>query len=157
MLIVKSILLISFGMIFYQDTKDREVYWFLFPLVWLCVSLLFYFKTIKELFIMALLINLTFVSLLLLVIFVYAKLKLKTQFNHTIGLGDVLFFYAVACSFSTISFSVIFICGLIFSLVAHFVREKETKSVPLAGYMSLFFGLIYIGFWSGLISSVYQI
>lgn len=157
MFILKIILVLSFGMIFYQDTKDREVYWLLFPLVWLCVSLLFYFKTITELFIMALIINLTFISLLLFVIFVYAKLKLKTNFYHAIGLGDVLFFYAVACSFSTISFLVIFICALIFSLVVHFIMEKETKSVPLAGYMSLFFGLIYIGFWTGLISSVYQI
>lgn len=157
MLIMKTILLLSFGMIFYQDTKDRKVYWFLFPLVWLCVGLLFYFKTMTELFIMALLTNLTFVSLLLLAIFIYVKIKLKTKFYNTIGLGDVLFFYAVAFSFSTISFSVIFICGLIFSLLTHILLKRKSESVPLAGYMSLFFGLVYIGFWSGLISFVYQI
>lgn len=157
MLAVKIILLFTFGLIFYQDIKERQVYWFLFPLVGICVGSLFFFKTLSELFIAAIVINVLFVSILLLGIFLYAKFKLKSQ--KVIGLGDILFFLASAFAFSTISFIVIFIGSLIFSLVLHsaIAKNRNAVTVPLAGYMSLFFGLTYIAYWSGIIQSVYQI
>lgn len=159
MVILKIILLLAFGLILYQDIKERQVFWFLFPLIALCAGMLFYFGTVPELFYMAVLLNVGFVILLLLAVFLYGRLKLKTAFARVFGLGDVLFFFAVCCSFSTVSFIVVFCSALVFSLVLHLLVSKNqtSETVPLAGYMGLFFGLVYLGSWFGLVQSVYQI
>lgn len=157
MLVIKITLMLSLGIIYYQDVKEREVYWFLFPLLALCVGLLFFFKTLAELFLTSIIINLLFISILILSIYTYTVFKLKTKFQNVFGLGDVLLFIAMTMSFSTISFIIIFCSALIFSLLLHLVTKNKNESVPLAGYMSLFFGFIYLGYWSGFIQSVYYI
>lgn len=149
--------MLALGTIWYQDVKERYVYWFLFPVVALCSGLLFFSKTLPELFFTSLLINLFFVNILLLVVYLYSTFKLKTKFEKVFGLGDILLFLAIASSFSTLSFLVIFSSALFFSLTIHLTQKNRHQSVPLAGYMSLFFGLTYLGYWSGLIQSVYQI
>jgi hypothetical protein len=47
--------------------------------------------------------------------------------------------------FSTISFLTLFVFSLVFALVVHqFLKNNHPEeTVPLAGYMSLFFGSIY--------------
>jgi hypothetical protein len=49
--------------------------------------------------------------------------------------------------------------ALVFSLVLHLCLSKfqKTVTVPLAGYISLFFGIVFMGVWSGLINSLYII
>jgi hypothetical protein len=157
MIIVKIILLILFGIIFYQDYKERLVYWFLFPLVALCSGFLFYNNTLPELFVASVLLNLLFVSVLLLIIFVYSKFILKTSPKDTFGLGDVLLFLSIIFSFSTVSFLVILVFALCFSLVIHLFLKKysKLKTVPLAGYLSLFFSFSYLTFWMGITESLY--
>jgi hypothetical protein len=158
LLIIKIILVITLGMILFQDIKQRQVYWFLFPLVGVSCGVLHYFKTLPELFYISVGINIVFTSFLLVIVFLYTKFKLKIAFNEAFGLGDVLFFLAVSFSFSTISFVILFICALIFSLVIHLTLKKQSMAVvPLAGYMSLFFALSYLGHWFGFINSVYSI
>lgn len=158
MLSIKIILILCLGVILYQDIKERQVYWFLFPISALCFGALFYFNTLQELFYMSILINLIFVGLLLLIVYVYTKIKLKTTFNNVFGLGDMLLFFGLSLSFSSVSFIVIFISALIFSLVLHFlVKRQSMTTVPLAGYMSLFFGLTYVAYWFGFINSLYSI
>ncbi|WP_422106036.1 hypothetical protein [Winogradskyella sp.] len=145
------------GLIFYQDLKDRQVYWFLFPLLGLCSAVLFYNSTLPELFYVAVGINLIFISILLAIIFLYTRLKLKSRFTDALGLGDVLLFIGLVFSFSTLSFLIIFVFSLVFALVLHLIVKRYSKlqSVPLAGYISLFFGLTYISNWMGLTVSLY--
>lgn len=157
MLAIKLIVISALGLILFQDVKERQVYWFLFPIVALCSGTLFYSKTLSELFFIAVIMNMIFVSTLLLIVVLYSKITLKKPFKNTFGSGDVLFFFAIAWSFSTISFIVIFTSALIFSLMLHLILKNKTPTVPLAGYMSLFFGLTYLGHWSGFIQSVYKI
>jgi Type IV leader peptidase family len=157
MLIVKIILILSLGYILYQDIKERQVYWFMFPISALCFGILFYRNTLQELFYVSVLINFIFVSLLLGFVYLYTKIKLKTDFNTVFGYGDVLLFIGLSLSFSSVSFIIIFISSLIFSLVLHLVTKKQSMTVPLAGYMSLFFGLTYVAFWFGFINSLYSI
>ena len=157
MLLIKIVLILCLGLILYQDVKERQVYWFLFPISGLCCAILFYFKTIEELFYISVLINLAFVTILLLIIYVYTKFKIKTTFNTVFGLGDVMLFLALALSFSSVSFIVLFSSALIFSLVLHLVLNKKSATVPLAGYMSLFFGITYMAYWLGFINSVYSL
>ncbi len=158
-LIIKIGLIVSFGIIFFQDLKYRQVYWFLFPLIGLFVGILFYFKTLPELFYTSVLINLLFVSMLLGIVFFYTKLKLKTKFDNVIGLGDILMFIALIFGSASITFIILLPSALIFSLAIHMVvsKKQKTVTVPLAGYMSLFFGITYLSFWFGIIDTLYQV
>ena len=159
MLILKIILSFCFFLVFIQDIKERQVYWFLFPITGLLCALLFYNNTLPELFYLSIGFNFIFIFLLVLIIRLYAKFKLKTSFFKTIGLGDLLLFLTLSLSFSTISFIIIFISSLIFSLVLHVAYSKKQNflTVPLAGYMSLFFSITYVAHWSGYVSLVYTI
>jgi len=156
-LLTKITLLILFSIVLYQDVKERLVYWFLFPLIGLCCGFLYYSETLAELFIASILINAVFVFLLLFVVYIYSRLKLKTPIFNSIGLGDILLLFGLAFTFSSVSFIVIFICAIIFSLVLHMVFKRNNSTVPLAGYMGLFFGLTYLAYWLGIINSVYSI
>lgn len=157
MLILKIILITSLGLIFYQDLKERQVYWFLFPLVGVSSAILFYNSTLPELFYVSVGMNFIFISVLLSIVFIYAKLKLKSTIKEVFGLGDALLFIGLIFSFSTVSFLVIFVFSLCFALLLHLIVKQHSKleSVPLAGYISLFFGIVYISHWSGITTSLY--
>ena len=146
-------------MVLIQDIKERQVYWFLCPLIGLCAGILLYQNTLPQLFYATIVINLVFVLILMGVIFLYSKLKLKTSISNTFGLGDSLLFFALIFSFSSISFIVLFVFGLIFSLVLHLILKKNSKhqTVPLAGYLSLFFAVAYLAYWMGILNSIYTI
>jgi len=144
-------------MILIQDIKERKVYWFLFPIVGLCAGILFYQNTYPQLFYTTVLLNLVFVAILIAIVFLYSKFKLKTTISNTFGMGDGLLFFALTFSFSSISFIILFVFGLIFSLTLHLILKKNSKhqTVPLAGYLSLFFAVAYLSNWIGILESVY--
>src|SRR5690606_5422930 len=156
-LVIKIFLLLSLSTICFQDIKAREVYWFLFPIIGILSGYLHYINTFKELFLASIVINVSFVLILIILIFIYSKLKLKKPMSETFALGDCLFFLAIAFSFSSISFLITFIFSLIFSLLIHLILKRNSKftTVPLAGYMSLFYILIYLSMWTGLVESLY--
>ena len=159
MIVLKIAIIITLLAIFFQDIKERHVYWFLFPILATCVGILFYWNTLPQLFFTTTLINLGFITLLLLVVLLYSKWKLKTSISNTFGLGDILMFIALSFTFSSISFIVLFVFSLIFSLALHLILKQKSKykTVPLAGYQGLFFLCIYLGYWSGFINSIYNI
>lgn len=146
MWLLKLLLLGVFSLIFFQDYKDRTVYWFLYSIMGIFVFLLqlqitpIYVALTNSGF------NLFFIISLLFFCYLYARIKLKKSLLQSVlGLGDVLFFIGIAFSFSIVSFLVLFVFSLIFSLVLHLaLQHKQTeKTVPLAGYMSLFFAAVY--------------
>jgi hypothetical protein len=143
---LKLLLITIFFLILFQDYKDRKVYWFLYPIV----GILAFVLQMEVVPIYSVLVNagfnLLFVFVLLFVCYLYATLKLQRPLlKEVFGLGDVLFFIFIAFSFSIVSFFVLLIFSLLFSLLLHFVlQNRQTeKTVPLAGYMSLFFGIVY--------------
>lgn len=142
-----------------QDVKDREVYWFLFPVIGLSCGILLFYNTKSSFFLTTVLINLLYVSFMFFVIFLYAKLKLETSFKNVFGLGDLFLFLMLSLSFSNVSFIILFVFSLIFSLVIHIAikHRLKNKTVPLAGYMSLFFALTYLSHWIGFLPSLYLI
>lgn len=157
--ILKIVLVSLLGLILFQDVKERKVYWLLFPLTAICFGLLHLHQVLHEVFLLTVIYNLVFVLLISLFTFGYIKLKLRKNLTDSFGLGDFLFFLATAFSFATFSFISIFVLSLIFSLSLHLILKKIThdSTVPLAGYMSLFFILTYIGYWTELLSSMYLI
>lgn len=147
-ILLKLFLVLILCMIFYQDYRDRMVLWLFYPLVSVfgfCIQLFYYsWQSI----IAQSLINLIFILLLICISFLFSKLVIKKKFlNESIGIGDVLLFFGITVLFPIITFCVLFVVSLIFSLIMHLVltNKKEKKAtIPLAGYMSLFYGVIYI-------------
>ena len=144
MWLLKLILIFIFFTILYQDYKDRLVYWFLYPLVGMLAAAIQFLIVPIESIMLNIGVNLCLVLFLLLVCYVYSRIR-KIEFLNSFGLGDILFFIFISFTFSIISFLVLFIFSLIFSLLAHFLLSinSKDKTVPLAGYMSLFFGIVY--------------
>lgn len=157
MLLIKIILIVLLTLVFYQDRKDRQIHWFLLPLIAICMSLLHYKMVQPEQFFTSAILNTMFIITFIGLLFCCVKYILKYKWSKAIGLGDVLMFITLISSFATLSFLIIFICSLFFAMLMHLTLNRFQKqiTIPLAGYMSLFFGLTYIGYWSGLINSVY--
>ncbi|MHC0446369.1 hypothetical protein ACWA1F_13245 [Flavobacterium sp. 3-218] len=141
---LKLILIILFALVLYQDYKSRMVYWFLYPIIGIFAFAIQVNAVPVSVALVNFGFNLLFVVFLLSVTAIYIKFK-KLDFRNTIGIGDVLFFVFIAASFSIVSFWVLFVFALIFSLLLHLIltAKKEPATVPLAGYMSLFFGVVY--------------
>lgn len=134
------------GILFYQDMKDRKVY------LWLLVSGIFiggfihlqyqnfivFFATTCG--------NLLFITILFALLWLYAKLKLKKKIFEVFGAGDLLFFILLAVSLPTVSFLIVFVFSLLFSLLIFLLLKQRftSKTVPLAGLQSLFLGLVLI-------------
>ncbi|TXK78960.1 hypothetical protein FT986_03590 [Mesonia sp. K4-1] len=159
MIVIKFILITVLLYIFLQDFKDREVYWFLFPIVGILTGFLHFNEVLREVFLLTLIYNILFVLFIFMLTLLYIKLKLKEKFSHVFGYGDLLFFIAITFSFSTFSFIVLFVMSLIFSLSLHIILKNKSShsSVPLAGYMSLFFLSTYLAYWMGIVDSLYRI
>lgn len=141
---LKLILLIVFALVLYQDFKSRLVYWFLYPIIGILAFTIQLHNLPLSIVLTNLGGNLIFVVLILAVSMMYVRFR-KLDFKNTIGIGDVLFFLFIASTFSIVSFLVLFVFSLLFSLILHLVlsNKKEQSTVPLAGYMSLFFGVVY--------------
>ena len=157
--IIKFVLILVLLVIVYQDLKERLIDWFLIPIVGLCSGYLYYDSSLPKLFYSSIMINLTIVCSILAILFLYTKLKMKMEFKEVFGSADILLFIALAFSFSSVSFLVIFIFSLFFSLLIHLILKKNSKDhlAPLAGYMSLFYSIVYLAFWLGITDSLYKI
>jgi len=143
----KAAIIILLAIIFWQDTKDRMVTWILYPLA----GILFYMLNAKYTdyytAIINTAINLSLIIIIVAIAYFYSILILKKQFvNGSIGIGDLLFFMFLPFAFSTVAFIILFVFSLLFSLTLHmyFKNKSTNKTVPLAGYMALFFTAVYI-------------
>ncbi|WP_353780260.1 hypothetical protein [Winogradskyella sp. 3972H.M.0a.05] len=125
----------------YQDVKQRSIH-ILLPVASLLCCLGINFSStdleFKDFFQ-----NLLFIAVNIFGLILYYSIKNKTFVNpidSMIGLGDFLFLVSVAPLFKLKSFILFFIAGLIFSLVLHLLINIKIKSktVPLAGYLSVF-------------------
>jgi hypothetical protein len=134
--------MLCLGAIAYQDIKDREVYGWLFLVTLLFTgSIHLHHNPIKERFVMEISLNLLLLSMVMILLFLYTSHIAKKKFlNHSIGLGDLLFFIVMAVSLPTYSFVVILATGLLFSLIIFLFGKQKWgwTSVPLAGLLSLY-------------------
>lgn len=146
MWLAKLILILIFLIIFFQDTKQRLVYWFLYPLVGIAALIIQANSNNYYISLTHSGINLAIITIMLSTGLLYAKFKMKKKFvNESMGIGDILLFGSLCFAFASVTFVILLIFSLIFSLLLHvyFVQKSEDKTVPLAGYMSLFFAGIY--------------
>lgn len=158
MLIIKLLLVVAFIGVFWQDITTRKIYWFWLPVIAGCCGILLWKQLPIALFLTSVLINLTVVLILLAVVWLYCEYKLKMNIKDTFGLGDTLLFIALIFSFTPVVFIILLVFGLICTLILHLSLKHKSKynTVPLAGYLSLFFALAYIANWLGFLNTMYQ-
>lgn len=133
--------LFGYGIIAYQDVRDREVTWIWFPLLGICLGLVYGVQVGFAVYAYAAMTNLILTSAIILLLWAVTRYVLKKPFlNVSFGLGDLLFLYAMALGFPTMTYVYLLVGSLIFSLVA-FIPMKlflKVNTVPLAGLMGSF-------------------
>lgn len=149
-------LFITLISIFYQDLKERAVWWFLFPCFSLLAGFLYFIKTIGYFYLLNVLTNILILTVIMSIAYLYSKFKMKLNFKEVFGLGDILFFVGLCGAFPIISFIVLFVSSLIFSLVIHFLLSRQNDStVPLAGFSSMLLLFIYLIDWLAIYKNLY--
>ncbi len=150
MFLVKVLITLTLGVITFQDVKDREVYGFLFPIIIGLLGVLHYQNTLQINFLYAIMINVGVLVVIIGLLYIYTLTKFKKPFfKEVFGFGDLLFFLALAIGFPTITFIVLLVFSLLFSLLIWLVLKNKAKhnTVPLAGYMSIFLGMVFLINW----------
>lgn len=157
MAIIKTVLLMGLLAIFFQDLRERRVYWYLFPVVAVSFGALHVFEAGIYQWAIHILINLSVVGLIVGVIAAYANLILKRPLLETFGAGDVLMLLALAFSFASGTFLILLGFSLLFSLTLYLLIQKRGPfdTVPLAGNMSVFYCGVLTASWSGLYDNLY--
>lgn len=155
----KIILFIALLFIVIQDFKERQVYLWLFLLTGVTMALLHLNNSMIQLFLLNVGINLLIIFIIISVLYFYATIKMKKALQHTLGLGDILFFMVLAIGFTTGTFLVLLTFSLIFSLLFFLVIKSNLKykTVPLAGLQALFISLVYIANWTFNFTNLYAI
>ncbi len=141
MLLLKLLAMSVCAGIAFQDFKERAVYWFLFPLMGIFLAIPFFIEMGTTQYLMAIGLNTLIVSSILLILYLYTKWVAKKQFlDGSFGFGDLLFFYAFALGFPTMTFLLLFCTSILFSLLVFLLLRSRSrqKTVPLAGLMGLF-------------------
>ncbi len=160
MFFLELILIATLILVFFQDLKHRLVDWYLFPVIGMFGSVLLLQTIGTEEYLFYVFINILLVSLILFLLYIYARFKMKKPLlNHSLGLGDILLFYGMALCFPTLSFLIFFIFSIFFSLlISIYLKYKnpnDYKTVPLAGLMALFFGIVYFARLTHLYPNIY--
>ncbi|TMM52148.1 hypothetical protein FEE95_20895 [Maribacter algarum] len=140
-LLLKITLVLVCALIAFQDFKERMVSWILFPVIGFLLGLLYIWNTSFEQFYPFVFTNMLLITGIVLALFVYTKYVAQMKFlNVSFGLGDLLFFYAFALGFPTITFLILFVGAILFSLIVFLVSKgkQEKDTIPLAGLMGSF-------------------
>ncbi|UCA57676.1 hypothetical protein LDL78_14525 [Aequorivita sp. F7] len=130
----------------YQDFKFRAIHFFLVLGLFICALFIlwFYLNSFEEFLYTAL-----FIGVVLFLLWIYIRIKynhVEKSFVNSIGLGDILFFFAVAPLFSLKNYMLFFISGMVISLIFYilFKNKMKTLLIPLAGILSCYLFLLII-------------
>ncbi|KAA2216554.1 hypothetical protein [Maribacter flavus] len=144
--LLKIALILGLALIFLQDLRNREVWWFLFPLVAFLMGGIHLLSSDFEVTLSHFLINSIVITIIVAVLGLYTRfIHRKTFLNVSFGLGDLLFFYAFALGFPTVTFIILFVASILVALLWSLVylNRNSKGTIPLAGLMSSFLILVY--------------
>jgi hypothetical protein len=143
---IKISLFIVLALITFQDLREKKVSWILFPITGFLLFVLYDNKTIIQYSYIFLIMNLILTTSILAILFLYTRIIRGMKFlNVSFGLGDVLFFYAFSLGFPTVTFLILFVSSIVFSLIISLIQKKKNTAndIPLAGLMSLFLVFVF--------------
>lgn len=130
---------------FVQDYKSRSIHLFVFIGIAVLSTAIFLLEDILMWNVIGL--NALFVIVVMMLLFLYTSVKeaqFVNIFKQYFGLGDLLFFLVVTPLLSQRNFILFFITGLVLSGLVHWllVSKKSGKTIPLAGYLSIYLILL---------------
>ena len=139
-LLLDIALLFIAALVFWQDWQERAVSVWLFVLLFVLAGIRY---ALAGLGYLPLLFNGLFIFIQLGVLTGYCLLRFRSaRLLRYFGLGDVLFWLALALLFSPFNFIAFFVGSLLASLVLYFIirrifQNEPMQTVPLAGFQSL--------------------
>lgn len=133
--------------VFIQDWKYRRIHIVLPILIFSLSIILISLKSIV--LIKIIILNIVFFLITLSILMIYMSVKSKkflNPFQHYFGLGDLLFYVAISPLFLLKNYILFFILSLLFAILMQFGLKKiiKEKTVPLAGFSSLFLFIILL-------------
>lgn len=138
-------------MIAYQDIKNNQVSWFLFPLAFATVVSNGLLALDYKDYFLIFLINLSIVLFMFCGVALYYFIKNKKLTNiidAKIGTGDILFLIVLSAAFSLFNFIIFMVLSLIAAICLHLIinifRKYKSKHIPLAGILSVFYILLLV-------------
>lgn len=133
-------------LIVYQDIKERQIWWFLPPLLLFflyCIS----FHTVPFINYQ---LSLFYLIFLLFFLFVYIRIRFKSfnLFKDFFGIGDLLVLLSIIPFFYFKEYIYFTTIATFISLILHYLPKLSNKnsSIPYAGYISIVFGIYLIIF-----------
>lgn len=132
--------------IFIEDLRERKVSLYLFLIAILAGGYLHFHQGLHVVFLFVISLNVSMLGILTVALWLYTELKMQKKLRDTFGLGDFLFFLFLGVSFPSVTFLVLFSFSLIFSLLLFVIvrGSLRNKMVPLAGFQSVFVGLVFV-------------
>lgn len=139
------VLLIALGFIIYQDIKYRYIH---VGLPILIFGIVFYLN-FQIIIFSELIKSLLFLGINFIVITAYFSVKnfkIINPFKHYVGIGDLVLLIGIIPLFPFRNYILFFITGMLFSLImyAFFNKKYVQKTIPLAGYLSLYTMILII-------------
>ncbi|PZO26773.1 MAG: hypothetical protein DCF13_13195 [Flavobacteriaceae bacterium] len=133
-------MVLSLGIVFIQDLKFRRIH-VLLPVLIAVFSFLLLKSSFAN-FYRDMIQNIVIFLFIFLILIVYMSVKNKkiiNPFQTYFGMGDFLFYIAVAPLFITFNFILYFILSMLFSIIMFLLLRKKMKeeTIPLAGFASL--------------------
>lgn len=140
-------LLLCLLLVFFQDWKYRRIHVGLPLAIALCSFYVIHQK--NEFLFRSIAFNLGFLGLTLSILTLYMSLKSKqfsNPFQNYFGLGDLLFYAAIAPLFILQNYILFFILSMIFAIGLQMGLKKIIKgnTVPLAGFSALFLSMVIL-------------
>ena len=156
-------LLLILGVIVYEDFRERSIHWFLVPGL---AALLIALSVLRMGWLEMLNIttwNAVFLCVQgagLILYFAFKHRRYTPVVDRYIGLGDILFLLAITPAFGQWNFILFILSGiaialLIFVLLQAF-RPASDLTVPLAGILAAYLGLVLVLEQVGVIPGLYE-
>ena len=140
-------LLLCLLLVFFQDWKYRRIHVGLPLAIALCSIYIIHHE--NRFLLKSIAFNLSFLGLTLSILTIYMSVKNKqfsNPFQNYFGIGDLLFYAAIAPLFLLQNYILFFILSMIFAIALQLGLKKIIKedTVPLAGFSALFLCIIII-------------
>jgi hypothetical protein len=144
-----TFLLLSFGLIAFQDFQSRSFEAWLIPASLVSIFGLSVSSTELSIVLQHSGMNLLILFIIGISVYAYAIIRnksLRSPVDELIGLGDILFLVVLSFGFNIINF-LIFIAftsaiGIVIGSVSYLIRPERTPRIPYAAYLAIFYLLL---------------
>jgi len=153
-ILIKILMILLLIGTIYQDFKTRSISWYLLAML----AAVFILNALKyhetNVMIRYVFYNIGITTIMLAAVSVYFKLKYRqglNLINKQLGFGDILILYILCLGFSPLNFVAFLLMAFLLTLIIHItgsiITRRKSRTIPLAGYLSVFYLSISLIAW----------